>query len=178
MKSLKDHAVSPNEFAQAVRQHRDIPLTEIGQYPHLAEALQAWQQSEGQRAPRQVDPLILPKVLLPYVMLLDLEDAPARLRVRLAGTYVCQKYGAELKGRTTDDFFSPTDARHVVDAAVKVAKHGIPSLAERTYVNLDGGLWSYVRLIAPLSRSGTRIDSFFKVLDPATLQNHTGEIAA
>jgi hypothetical protein len=161
-----------SEFAQAVRQHRDIPLTEIGQYPYLADALEAWQRSEGRRAPRSVDPTSMPKALLPFVMLLDLEENPDRLRVRLAGTYVCQKYGAELRGRTTDDFFSTTDARHVINSALTVARLGIPSLAERTYVNLDGGLWSYVRLIAPLSRSGTRIDSFFKVLDPSTLQNH------
>jgi hypothetical protein len=160
------------EFARSVRQHRDIPLTEIGQYPNLADALQSWQQSEGQRAPRGVDPVAMPKVLLPYVMLLDLEENPDRLRVRLAGTYVCQKYGGELRGRTTDDFFSAADARHVVNSALTVARLGIPSLAERTYVNLEGGLWSYVRLIAPLSRSGTKIDSFFKVLDPNSLQNH------
>ncbi|MDY0871096.1 PAS domain-containing protein [Dongia rigui] len=160
------------EFAQSVRQHRDIPLTEIGRYPDLADALQAWQQSDGRRAPRSIDPGAMPKALLPYVMLLDLEENPDRLRVRLAGTHVCQKYGGELRGRTTDDFFSPTDARHVVNAALTVAQLGIPSLAERTYVNLDGGLWSYVRLIAPLSRNGTRIDSFFKVLDPSSLQNH------
>jgi len=160
------------EFARSVRQHREIPLTDIGQYPNLADALQAWQQSDGQRAPRAVDPLTLPKILLPYVMLLDLEENPELLRVRLAGTYVCQKYGGELRGRSTDDFFSAADARHVVTSALTVARLGIPSLAERTYVNLEGGLWSYVRLIAPLSRSGTKIDSFFKVLDPSSLQNH------
>lgn len=163
--------MSPIQFAQTVRLHRDIPLTEIARYPDLADALQSWQQSDGTRAPRGVDPMALPKSLLPYVMLLDLEENPSRLRVRLAGTHVCEKYGGELKGLTTDDFFAPADARHVVDAALAVAKFGIPNLAERHYVNLDGGLWSYVRLIAPLSRGGDRIDSFFKVLDPSTLQN-------
>ena len=164
-------------LASRVRLHRDIPLTEIGQYPDLAAALQSWQMSDGCpsntfRAPRIVDPMNLPKPLLPYVMLLDLEGDMERrpsLRVRLAGTYVCDKYGGEMKGRTTDDFFAPDDARHVVDSALTVARLGIPSLAERQYINLDGGLWSYVRLIAPLSRDGQRIDGFFKVLDPATL---------
>ena len=165
--------MSSLDFAQAVRQHRDIPLTEIGNYPALADALQAWQQATGGRAPRAIDPTALPKILLPYVMLLDLERDPDRLRVRLAGTFVCQKYGAELKGRTTDDFFSAADARHVVQSALDVARLGIPSLAERTYVNMAGGLWSYVRLIAPLSRSGTEIDGFFKVMDPSSLINQT-----
>ncbi len=164
--------MTPANLAPIIRQHRDLPLTEIGLYPNLADALQAWQQSYGLRAPRGVDPLSMPKILLPYVMLLDLEESPDRLRVRLAGTYVCQKYGGELRGRTTDDFFSAADAKHVVKSALTVARLGIPSLAERTYVNLEGGLWSYVRLIVPLSRSGTKIDSFFKVLDPSSLQNH------
>ncbi|WP_374381333.1 PAS domain-containing protein [Dongia sp.] len=158
------------EFGRSVRQHRDIALTDINKYPALADALETWLQARGSRAPRSIDPIALPKGLLPYVMLLDLEEAPLRLRVRLAGTAVCAKYGGELKGRTTDDFFEPADARHVVDAALTVARLGLPSLAERTYVNLDGSLWSYVRLIAPLSRDGQKIDSFFKVLDPDTLR--------
>jgi hypothetical protein len=167
-----------NSFAQSVRLHREIPLTEIDQYPDLASALQSWQSSGSSRIPRSVDPFALPARLLPYVMLLDLEempersDAPYSLRVRLAGTYVCQRYGGEMKGRTTDDFFAPADARHVVEAALTVANLGLPSLAERQYVNLDGGLWSYVRLIAPLSRDGSRIDGFFKVLDPTSLRQH------
>lgn len=151
-------------FTSSGRQH-DIPLTEIGRYPHLAEALQSWQQSDA----RQVDPLTLPKILLPYVMLLDLERQPTRLRIRLAGTYICEKHGGELKGRTTDEFFRPADAELVVEAALTVAKFGIPSLAERHYVGFDGKLWSYVRLIAPLSRDGNGVDSFFKVLDPTSL---------
>lgn len=168
-----------NSLAASVRLHRDIPLTQIDRFPDLATALQAWQSSDGKRVPSRVDPLGLPKALLPYIMLLDLEegeqgtehDGPSSvLRVRLAGTYICSKYGGEMKGKTTDDFFAPQDARHVVDAALCVARLGLPSLAERQYVNLDGGIWSYVRLIAPLSRSGDRIDSFFKVLDPATLR--------
>lgn len=170
--------MSLGHFSNSVRLHRDIPLTEIGRFPDLADALQSWQQAGGRRAPRAVDPFALPKSLLPYVMLLDLEENPDRLRVRLAGTYVCEKYGAELKGRTTDDFFSATDARYVVDAALNVARLGIPSLAERTYVNLDDGLWSYVRLIAPLSRDGQKIDGFFKVLDPTTLQSIPTALAA
>jgi hypothetical protein len=166
--------VTIEPFAHTIRAHREIPLTEIGRFPDLAAALQSWQQSVGTRAPRQVDPLALPKALLPYVMLLDLEEAPARLRVRLAGTYICDKYGSELRGATTDDFFAPADAQQVVASALTVAKFGIPSLAQRDYVTLDGGLWSYVRLIAPLSRDGCKIDGFFKVLDPATLQNLGG----
>jgi hypothetical protein len=170
-----------NSFAASVRLHRDIPLTDIDQYPDLATALQAWQISGDKRIPSRVDPLNMPKALLPYVMLLDLEEEPGRvgrpyrLRVRLAGTYICEKYGGEMKGRTTDDFFASQDARHVVEAALTVARLGLPSLAERQYVNLAGGVWSYVRLIAPMSRAGGRIDSFFKVLDPATLRQHENQ---
>lgn len=174
----KAATVNMISFAQSVRMHRDIALDEIGQFPDLATALAAWQSSGGDRLPASVDPLALPRQLLPFVMLLDLQENPAAsdppycLRVRLAGTYICDKYGSEMRGRTTDDFFAPTDARHVVEAALQVAQFGLPSLAERQYVNLDGGIWSYVRLIAPLSRDGKRVDSFFKVLDPATLRQH------
>lgn len=162
--------MTPANFAPAIRQHRDLPLTEIGLYPYLADALQAWQQSEGVRAPRTVDPMLLPQALLPYVMLLDFEENPTSLRVRLAGTELCAKYGGELKGQTPEEFFAMPDARHVMQTAIKVAHLGLPSLALRSYVNMDGKLWSYVRLVAPLSRSGSRIDGMFKAIDPTTLR--------
>jgi hypothetical protein len=119
----------------------------------------------------RIDPLDLPREVLPTVMMLDLERSPepGALRVRLAGTEVCAKHGSELKGKTTDDFFAPEDAGQVVESALETARTGRPSLARRSYVSLNGRIWRYVRLIMPLSRQGGPVDSFFKVADPRTM---------
>ncbi|MGP1394521.1 MAG: PAS domain-containing protein [Inquilinaceae bacterium] len=151
--------------------HVEIPLDDLVLFPNLATVHALWVDAGNGALPRHLDPLSLPRALLPYVMLLDLEADPSRLRVRLAGTFVCEKHGTELKGKTTDDFFHPDDAQAVVDSAARVAKDAHPSLATRRYVALDGELWRYTRLILPLSRDGQTVDSFFKVLDPTTLSS-------
>jgi hypothetical protein len=151
--------------------HTELPLDGIGQYPGLAAALEVWRAAPGHPLPQRIDPTAVPRNLLPYVMLLGLEREPDVLRVRLAGTFVCRKYGGELKGRTTDDFFDPEDARIVLESSLAVAASGRPSLARREYVSLEKRIWRYVRLIAPMSFAGDgTVDGFFKLLDPDTLE--------
>lgn len=159
-------------------EHRDLPLSDLAAYPLLSQATALWQagiDATG-RLPVRLDPLELPRELLPYVMLLDLEEAGlrARLRIRLAGTEVCAKHGREMKGLTTDDFFHPDDADAVVTAAQAVARSRQPSLARRSYITINDRMWSYVRLILPLSRDGETVDSFFKVADPASMRSLSG----
>lgn len=159
-------------------EHRDLPLSDLAAYPLLSQATALWQagiDTTG-RLPARLDPLDLPRDLLPYVMLLDLEEAGprARLRIRLAGTEVCAKHGREMKGLTTDDFFHPDDADAVVTAAQGVARSRRPSLARRSYITINDRMWSYVRLILPLSRDGETVDSFFKAADPASMRSLAG----
>jgi hypothetical protein len=153
------------------RSHEELPLDHLPRFPAL-DALHAyWTRlidAAGGVLPAKVDPLQIDPVLLPYLMLLDIEP-DGRLRVRLAGTMVCNKHGGEMRGKTTDDFFRPADAAAVVAAGHHVAETGRPSLARRSYVGIDNKLWSYVRLMLPISRSGTDVDGLVKTLEPATL---------
>ncbi len=152
--------------------HEELSLSELDGYPLLAACHRVWRESgEDGALPTRIDPLDLPREILPTVMMLDLEEDGERpqLRVRLAGTEVCAKHGGELKGKTTDDFFQPDDAGAVVSSVVAIARSGTPSLARRSYVSLNRRNWRYVRLIMPLSRDGERVDSFFKVADPGSM---------
>ncbi len=150
--------------------HEELPLSDLASYPLLQAVVTAWQQGcEGDRLPARLDPIKLPRTILPFVMLLDLEQPAERwplLRIRLAGTEVCAKHGREMRGLTTDDFFRPQDAEAVVAAALDVAQKRQPSLARRHYITINDRVWTYVRLILPLSQDGTRVDSFFKVAEP------------
>jgi len=158
---------------QIESRHQEMPLSELVRFPLLAEVHGLWRRSAEQgRPPSGLDPLQVPRQLLPYVMLLELERLPRpRLRVRLAGTEVCTYYGGELRGATTDDFFTAGDREAVVEAALTVARSGVPSLACRRYISLQRRRWSYTRLILPLCRAeADEPDAFYKVLDPSSLR--------
>ncbi|WP_417516480.1 PAS domain-containing protein [Minwuia sp.] len=162
---------TPSRFATLMpSRHTEIDLSEIGQYPMLKAMVDFWQQASGESLPRRIEPFDVPKKLMPYVMLLDLETEPECLRVRLAGTEVCAKHGGELRSKTTNDFFLEDDAQAVVDAAKLAASTRKPTLARREYVGLDDRMWGYVRLILPLSSDGVKVDRFFKAIEPATLR--------
>lgn len=147
----------------------ELPLADIAAFPNLATALKVWEQTAEGGLPDRLDVVDLPRRLLPYVMLLDLEEDV--LRVRLAGTRVCDLHGGELAGKTTDTFFMPDQARSVVVGAQTVVSTGRPSLMRRTYVALDGRYWSYVRLLLPLAPRPSGVPSLFKAAEPNTLKS-------
>lgn len=153
----------------SLQEHIEIPLTDIGAYRDLAEVYAVWMDKCGGAAfPQHIDMLDLPPSLLPYVMVLE-RDPDAGLVIRLAGTYVCERHGGELRGKTPADFFPDGESQKVEQAILGVGEARAPSLAKRTYIHLNDSYWSYVRLVLPLSSDGHTVDKFFKVLDPATL---------
>lgn len=150
--------------------HTEMALSAVDEFPLLSQMHTHWQGASESALPNKIEPFDIPPRLMPYIMLLELEDSGPRLRVRLAGTEVCAKHGGELKGKTTDDFFLPDDASTVVEAALQSAKTRQPTLARREYIGLDDRIWGYVRLILPLSSDGVRVDRFFKAVEPSTLR--------
>ncbi len=150
--------------------HEELPLDELSAYADLQRVHDVWSgltEKQG-RFPAQLDPTTVPVALLPYMMLLEVEEDC--LRVRLAGTRVCEEHGGEMRGHTTDDFFKPEDGKKVLEAGLRVSETGAPSLARKSYIAISGRRWSYVRLILPLSSDGVKRDRLFKLLDPATLE--------
>ena len=150
--------------------HEELPLGDLPNYADLQRVYEVWKaltEKDG-RFPAQLDPTRVPVALLPYMMVLEVENG--RLRVRLAGTRVCEEHGGEMRGRTTDDFFKPEDGKKVLEAGLRVAETGKPSLARKSYIAINGRRWSYVRMILPLSSDGVKRDRLFKLLDPATLE--------
>ncbi len=151
-------------------EHEELPLEQISAYPYLRIVHDLWSRSQP-ALPRTLDPLEVPRAALPYVLLLDLEREPDDLRIRLAGTRVCELHGGELRGQSARDFFDPGDAAQVLQAALACAAAGRPSLARRRYVSLSDRMWGYTRLLLPLSRDGARVDSFFKVAEPTGFES-------
>lgn len=77
--------------------------------PVAALALAEWDRLRGGRtmpAPSDVDPLALPRRLLPYILLLDIEHQPAlRFRWRLIGTHITGVVDRDRTGRYWDEIY-------------------------------------------------------------------------
>ncbi len=132
---------------------------------------QVWRRLALDHLPARIDPLDIPKPLLPYILILDYSVEPEDILARLAGTAVCENHGGELRGRSIFDVFEPKDAQLVLDSLKGVLARRGPTLARREFVSLDNTTLSYVRLILPLSSDGVTIDRFFNAVEPSSQTN-------
>jgi hypothetical protein len=161
----------PPPFLLRLSQHEELPLEQLAEYPNLSRLHDAWRAKfTGEVPPPPLEIYEIPRPLLPYLMLLELERETALLRIRLAGTEVCARHGGEMKGLTHADFFGPEDARTVYGDALRIAESRTPSLTRRAYVAINDRYWSYVRLMLPLSRGGQTADAFMKVVEPISMR--------
>ncbi len=151
--------------------HEELPLNQISDYPLLSACHLLWCEGGlADRLPGRLDPVELPRRILPTVLLLDFEGPRPQLRIRLAGTSICDKHGSELRGRTPEQWLEPEDAWLLAETARSVAERRRPSLARRSHVAIGDRLWSYVHLVLPLARGGAAVDSLFSAMDPSTLR--------
>jgi hypothetical protein len=160
------------DFLNAPR-HEELPLDTIESYPDLAAALRIWRADVEGGGDGHLDPTAVPPRLLPTVMVIELTEDGTDGWVRLAGTFVCQIYRGELRGRAVSDFFKPEDAEIVMESLRRCVEGGEPSLARRAYVSLDGDRWEYVRILLPeRARDGRK--RLFKAMERSTLKRLPG----
>lgn len=161
------------EISNSAR-HTELSLDGIQEYPTLAAAYHAWMANKDAGGDGRLDPTEIPRKLLPTVMIVELAPDFSIGHVRLAGTFVCQIYRGELKGKTVDDFFKPDDAALVMGALRHCVESGAPSLAKRSYVSLEGDRWEYVRLLLPESGRESGPKRLFKAMEKSTLKRLPG----
>jgi len=119
-----------------------------------------WQEIRGARAaPRRsdIDPSDIVSVL-PYLSILDVEPAPRRYRVRLAGTRLVSWYGCDFTGRYLDEL-DFGDGRTASFALLdQIVDQVCPGHMSGEYVKQDRRVIRYDRLFLPLSNEGARVD--------------------
>jgi hypothetical protein len=147
--------------------HEELPLAQLFAFPNLWEAHSLWDETSRGQLPETLDPVKLPRAVLPYLMVMDI-DAEL-LRVRLAGTRLCDEYRAELRGLTAEEIFEPQDAMALTANALQVARSGEPSLVRQSCITISERRWSYAQLLLPLSSDGMKVDRLMKLIDPSTL---------
>lgn len=134
-----------------------MPL-EIG-HPDLAALHRYWEERRGERpmpSRADMDPVDLPRRLLPNLFLVDVEEAPRRYRYRLVGTELTAVMGRELARQYIDEM-PFLFRKFALPAYEEVMRTAAPTYRE---INAIEALWRirYKRLLLPLSSDGARID--------------------
>ena len=129
-------------------------------------AIYAWynRQTKNGDIPKRsnFDPMDFPKYL-PFLVLVDVEEAPRRYHVRLVGTNVVDARGRD----GTGDYFDEVEG---AELAVKRAEAIIESRQAQFETNVPM-TWSpkdfrfYSTLSLPLSSDGTKVDKIMYCLD-------------
>lgn len=119
-----------------------------------------WREKCGSRTMpilRDINPAEMSEVL-PSVFILDVEDDPRRLHIRLAGTGLADKYGEDYTGWYVD----AVDLGKMKDKAIatffEVADTVTPSCITGQYEKADGRIIRFERLAMPLSKDGLAAD--------------------
>ncbi|MEQ9333083.1 PAS domain-containing protein [Thalassobaculum sp.] len=130
--------------------------------PVLSGILQAWTRLRGDRAmpmPGDIDPVDLPRDVLPHLLLVDVEHAPSlRFRWRLIGTYATRILGRDMTGRYWDEIYDERTFQRIAVGLQWVLRHRVPV---RTLGTAPDASEHFVRsesAIMPLSSDGRTID--------------------
>jgi len=96
-----------------------------------------WRSLDGGSAPErhQLDPAAI-KPLLPFILLVEFEDAPFRVRYRLTGTKVDEMTGINITGRYLDEF-----AQGEFRAVIEGIQRGYASCRKTGEATIETYLW-------------------------------------
>jgi hypothetical protein len=135
--------------------------------PILGGALAYWIQKRGDRllpSRRDIDPIEIPRKVLPNVQLIDVIDGGARFRYRLIGTATVDAYGEDFTGRYPDEMFPPTLRDFIHDIYGKVCTWKAPLFLKNRYVTAKGFKLASKRIYMPLSDDDAQVRQIFGVL--------------
>lgn len=137
--------------------------------PVVRLGLEVWRDAcRGRPLParRDLDPLRMPRALLPHILLIDLETGPPlRFRWRLIGTHITQIVGRDATGQYwheiyEEDVLSALSAgpRWAVENRQPVRTLGTAPIDDRSYLKSEN-------LDLPLSSNGETVDMIMVVTD-------------
>ena len=131
--------------------------------PDLIELYNCWDRlRRGRSMPSRsdIDPIELPRRILPRLMLVDVVEAPRRYRFRLMGTWVADFSGGDHTGRHFDDPELAKKDQTIVAQYDAVVDAGRPLHSEEPFENPISKVTMPVgRLLLPLSTDGGRVDA-------------------
>ncbi len=142
----------------------DEPLPESAD-TKLTRMLDYWRSlaTEGKFPTRNaIDPLSIPQ-LLPYILLLDVENDD--FRFRLVGEAINARYGGQIKGYSLTELLDGQILAETLDEHIRCVGSTAPVFTRNTISTIDSDDRKlYQRLILPLSDNGTDVQSIAGVM--------------
>lgn len=163
--------------------HPSDPFLDAVGDSRLRQLLRYWNRLRGARigpSHREIDPLDIPKPVLPYILLAEvvLQDSARRYRFRLCGTEVEDTYGRAMGGRFVDELASGEYRLHMHNLYDQLVSSRLPLYSVGAY---HGRSIYTQRLMLPVTSDGEAVDmvlsaqifTFHKeedrILSPATI---------
>ncbi len=116
----------------------------------LAMALEHWirrRTVSGLPGGDLVDPLQLPRCILPYVLLIDF--CGDRIHYRLVGTAMCERWGSDITGKYLDEIMSGDYAEYVSGLYYRCRDSRLPVFSESRFRWDTGRVLRTRRLMLP-----------------------------
>ncbi|HUK00316.1 MAG TPA: PAS domain-containing protein [Stellaceae bacterium] len=112
-----------------------------------------------------IDPVDLPRFVLPHLALLEVFDAGARYRWRLTGTEVVNRFGRDTTGRFGEDVLSGDYLAFFTSLIRQVCGRQVPVYSRTRFGWEDGRTMTVSRLYVPLGDADAGVTQVLGVHD-------------
>lgn len=137
----------------------DVPELLAGD-PILGALYRYWNRCRGERrVPDRgdIDPIALGPKLLPHVGLMDIVDGGGRVRYRLLGTAIVERFGSDPTGKFMDEVMSGTYSDYIHGLYREVVRARAPVYSESVFRWDVAGFVRTRRLYLPLTHGGDAV---------------------
>ena len=104
-----------------------------------------------------IDPVEMPRRLLPYLFIVEYAPIPGRWRYRLMGTEMVERLGADLTGRFLDEALGGRYCNYLTPLNAEVRASRRPLYTESTLTSDDGAVLLTKRMLVPLTNGGDEV---------------------
>jgi hypothetical protein len=125
-----------------------------------------WDRVRGSRSMpdlSDIDPVEMPRSILPHVFLINVLENPRRYAYRLAGTRVEEHLGP-LKGKTLDDLHFGAETPDILRQYDDTVSHRTPTECSHDFTGVDRRQYRYTRLLMPLSPNDKDVQWLFGIV--------------
>lgn len=148
--------------------HIPMPIEDVCRFPLLAECLEYWKAASVEGLPKTIDPLELPRGLIKGVSLVDWSDERGDWVLRLSSMLIDETQRLPMGGTWFSEIFEPDELATVHARVRDIVQRGEADLARYEFMDTKSRVWSYVRLILPLSSDSVARDRYCLAMDPET----------
>jgi hypothetical protein len=106
---------------------------------------------------RDIDPVDMPRQILPHLQIIDVVDGGVRFRYRLIGTALVEAYGRDYTGSHVDTMVSGARLDFILQAYRTVCELKAPVFCHNRYLTVRNTDLLATRIYMPLSDDGAEV---------------------